>query len=396
MKLNEEQRVFMREHVSDDIPKLLLKASRYPNLDVPFLCDQLLIRRHIREKLPTWYANEDLLFPAKITAEQCSSEQTALYKQRLVQPTDKLCDLTGGLGIDSFYFSLRVQSVCYVERFSEYCNIARDNFEILGARNIQIIHGDSVDCLNRLCGFDVFYIDPARRGKENKRVYALSDCEPNLPALLPELLSLSPRVIAKISPMADLQQTLSVLPGTVEIHVLSVRNECKELLFDIRRERLEGKEPVVHAVNFTSVGEEEVFEFTISEERDSLLSYAKEVRHYLYEPNASLMKAGAFKIVALRYGLEKLQVNSHLYASDALKVDFPGRIFEVEKVYPFNNRQCKELGREIPKANIAVRNFPLSADELKKKCQIKDGGDVFLFGTTLSNGDRVLIRGHKV
>ena len=365
----------MHEHAADDLTHLLLSASRYPNLDIPFLVNQLAARRQIREKLPTWFAEEDLVFPSKIAAEQCSSEQTAMYKQRLVSPDDRLCDLTGGLGIDSFYFSRQVRIVYYIERFAEYCEAARNNFQTLGADNIVVINEDSVSHLPHLPAVSVFYIDPARRGEGNKRVYALADCEPDLPALLPKLLELAPRVLAKLSPMADIQQTLALLPGTEAIHILSVRNECKEVLMDIRRE---------------------IFSFSLEEERQAVLHFAPSVLSFLYEPNASVMKAGAFKTVALRFGVEKLHASSHLYTSAELKTDFPGRIFTVDAVYTFNNRLCKEIGKEIPKANIAVRNFPLSVDELRKKSKIKEGGDVFLFATTLSSGEKVWIRGHKI
>ena len=398
MKWTTEQKHFMHEHAADDLTHLLLSASRYPNLDIPFLVNQLAARRQIREKLPTWFAEEDLVFPSKIAAEQCSSEQTAMYKQRLVSPDDRLCDLTGGLGIDSFYFSRQVRIVYYIERFAEYCEAARNNFQTLGADNIVVINEDSVSYLPHLPAVSVFYIDPARRGEGNKRVYALADCEPDLPALLPKLLELAPRVLAKLSPMADIQQTLALLPGTVAIHILSVRNECKEVLMDIRRGGGEDTENgvQVHCVNFTSSGKEEIFSFSLEEERQAVLHFAPSVLSFLYEPNASVMKAGAFKTVALRFGVEKLHASSHLYTSAELKMDFPGRIFAVDAVYTFNNRLCKDIGKEIPKANIAVRNFPLSVDELRKKSKIKEGGEVFLFATTLSSGEKVWIRGHKI
>lgn len=398
MKLTTTQKHFIHEHAADDLNHLLLSASRYPDLDVPFLVNQIAARRQIRDKLPTWFAEADLIFPSKIAAEQCSSEQTALYKQRLVGPDDRLCDLTGGLGIDSYYFSRQVRTVFYVERFAEYCEAARENFRTLAAENIVVINEDSTAYLPHLPAVDIFYIDPARRGEGNKRVYALTDCEPNLPSLLPALLERAPRVLAKLSPMADIQQTLALLPGTVAVHILSVKNECKEVLMDIRRreEEEEGNGLRIHCVNFTSGGREETFDFSPEEERQAVVDYAGSVLAFLYEPNASVMKAGAFKTVALRFGVGKLQASSHLYTSAELKADFPGRIFAVDAVYPFNNKLCKEIGKEIPKANIAVRNFPLSVDDLRKKTKIKEGGNVFLFATTLVGGEKVWIRGHKI
>lgn len=393
MQLTDKQKQFIHDHASDDINKLLLGANKYPDMDIPFLVEQIASRKQIREKLPSWYENEDLLFPAKIAAEQCSSEQTARYKQRLVSAADSMCDLTGGLGIDSFFFSQKVKQLTYIERFPAYCEVAQHNFQVLGASNIIVRNENSTDILADLPEVDAFYIDPARRGEGNKRVYALSDCEPDLPVILPELFKKSPRVIAKLSPMADIQQTLSLLPGAVAIHVLSVKNECKELLFDIRRDTGSIVSPLIHCMGFTSSGEEQSFYFTLEEEHESIPVLTSEVKEYLYEPNASIMKAGAFKSVALRYHLEKLHVSSQLYTSASHVSDFPGRKFKVEEILPFSGKLCKNLGKECPKANITVRNFPLSVEELRKRSKIKDGGDVYLFATTLSNGEKVIIRG---
>lgn len=394
MKITDGQKKFMREHAHEDIAKLLLQASRYPDMDIPFLADQIRARRQIRTKLPSWFANGDLVFPATVAAEQCSSELTAIYKQRLVMPGDRLCDLTGGLGIDSFYFSLKVKSVHYVERFKEYCEAARMNFQTLGAGNITVINGDSLEYLDSTPAVDVFYIDPSRRGAGGRRVYALSDYEPDLPGILPKLLRIAPRLIAKLSPMADIKQGMALLPGTSGIHVLSVRNECKELVFDIHRDA--GASPVeIHCVNLLPEGKESVFTFTGEEEQTAATCFADSAGKYLYEPNASVMKAGAFKSVANRHGVKKLQVNSHLYTSDTFMGDFPGRIFVVDGVYEFNNRLCKKLRGMVPKANISARNFPLHAEDLRKKCKIEEGGDVFLFATTMARGNRVIIRCHK-
>ena len=357
MNLTAEEKQFIRDHASDDANRLLLGAKKYPQLDVPFLVDQILSRRQIREKLPSWYANEDLVFPAKIAAEQCSSERTALYKQRLVSSSDTLCDLTGGLGIDSYFFSRKVSQLTYIERFPVYCEAARHNFQVLGADNITVRNENSVDIVSDLPEVDVFYLDPARRGEGNKRVFALSDCEPDLPRLLPLLLQKAPRVIAKLSPMADLQQTESLLPGTVAIHVLSVRNECKELLFDIRREAAVSTPPV-YCVDFTTTGTEHSFTFTVEEERNDPLALAAQV--------------------------------------GTLVAGFPGRTFRVEKVLPFSNKVCKSITQEILQANITVRNFPMSVDELRKKTKIQEGGDVYLFATTLSDGGKVLVVCRKV
>lgn len=381
---------FVREHAADDPVRLLLAASRYPDIDVPFAVEQIMARRQVRDKLPAWYANDSLLFPSKIAAEQCSSEQTAHYKQQLVEEADHLCDLTGGLGVDTYFFSRKVRRVTYIERFAAYCDVARHNFSVLEAGNIEVCEGDSATWLDRLEDVTAFYIDPARRGDGNKRVFALSDCEPDLPALLPALFQKAPRVIAKLSPMADIRQTLALLPQTVTVHVVAVRNECKELLFVMERDAV-GVEPVIHCVN-PGAEAAPVFSFTLSDEQTAEVRLADGVKSYLYEPDTSILKAGAFKQVGLYYGVDKLAVSSHLYTADECMPDFPGRVFHVEEVFSFTGRLCKEIAKTCPQANITVRNFPLSVDELRKRTHIADGGDRYLFATTLADEEKVLIR----
>ena len=387
---------FIQAHLSDDPDRLLLSASRYPEIDMPFVVAQITARRQIKEKLPTWYQQEQLLFPAKIAAEQCSSEQTALYKQQLVTEEDTLCDLTGGLGIDSYYFSRRVKQVYYIERFPSYCEVARANMATLGARNVVVLEGDSTQWLDQLPAIDVFYVDPARRGEGNKRMFALSDCEPDLTQLLPRLLAKAPRVIAKLSPMADLRQTLALLPTTQAIHILSVKNECKELLFVIGREPRESAVPI-YCVHLTKQSaSDECFVCSLEAEQQAASHLATTLRRYLYEPNASVLKAGAFKQVACQFPVEKLQVSSHLYTSDHYLDRFPGRRFEVDEVIPFHSKSCKQLAGQSLQANVTTRNFPLTVEALRKKCRIREGGDIYLFATTGPKEEKLLIRTHKV
>ena len=394
MELTEQEKESIRANKHEDISKLLLGAKRYPGLNVPFLVEQIASRRQIQGKLPSWAANDSLLFPSKISSEQCSSELTASYKQQLVSASDVLCDLTGGLGIDSYYFSRKVRSVVYVERFPLYCEVARHNFHMLKADNIQVVSADSRVYVEQLSPVDVFYLDPARRGEGNKRVFALSDCEPDLAQLLPRLLLKAKRVIVKISPMADIRQTMALLPGVLSVHVLSVKNECKELLFVIGREPVES--PEIHCVNYKAADSSpQFFSFKMGDERDAAANYSSTVKKYLYEPNASILKAGAFKSVSLRYAMAKMHPNSHLYTSDVFVENFPGRIFEVEEVMPFSSKLAKTLVQSIPRANITVRNFPLSVEELRKKSKVKDGGDIYLFATVISANDKVLLRCRK-
>ena len=395
MVLSEKELAFIKAHGQDDVTRLLLDAGKYAGLDIPFLAEQIAACRQVKEKLPVWAAQETIIYPAKIAAEQCSSEQTALYKAGLITSDDRVCDLTGGLGVDSYYLSRKAKSLIYVERFPHYCDAARHNFQVLGCKNIEVVNEDSRLYLEHAPDVDLYYIDPARRGEGNRRVYALEDCEPNLVEVLPLLLQKAPRVLAKLSPMADISKTLSLLPGTVAVHVVSVRNECKELLFDIRREKMTGN-TLIRCINFDTRGNQQIFDWQVEEEQQAPLQLADAVKRYLYEPNASIMKSGAFKCVAQRYDVEKLQVNSHLYVADTCLSDFPGRCFQVEKVLHFSGKLCKTLAKDYPQANIAVRNFPLTADELRKRTHLKDGGDIYLFGTTVGKGDKVLLVTRKL
>ncbi|GHU57189.1 hypothetical protein FACS189411_10010 [Bacteroidia bacterium] len=380
---------FIEEHAGDDLERLLLSASKYPGMDVPFAVEQIAARRQIRDKLPSWYNNPGLVFPSKIAAEQCSSELTARYKQRLISATDHVCDLTGGLGIDSFFLSQKAQQVTYIERFPSYCKAARHNFASLGANNIEVVEGDARQLLSKMRNGTLFYVDPARRGEGNKRVFALKDCEPDLIELLPLLWKYAPKVIAKISPMADISQTLALLPCTTAIHVLSVKNDCKELLFVLERDAAIVSPPV-HCIHFTAEGEES-FTFNLQEEKETVALPAPQVEAYLYEPNASILKAGAFKSIT-RLGVSKLNVNSHCYTSNNLLINFPGRRFIVDEVLPFSSKLCKTIHKTILQANITTRNFPLSVKELRQRTKIAEGGDIYLFATTLANNEKVLIK----
>lgn len=394
MELTDEMKRFVKEHANDDVVSLLFRKDKYPGIDMTFAAEQILCRRYVKGKVPSWSVSDDLMFPSKISMEQASSEQTARYKQRLIPEGCTLCDLTGGLGVDSFFFSQRASRVIYIERYPGYCQSARLNFPILGADNIEVIEGNVQDVLPQTDAPDVYYIDPARRGAGNRRVFALEDCEPDLVKLRGELLSRAPRLIAKLSPMEDIRHTLSLLPETVEVHVLSVRNDCKELIFVMERDAKVEDVPV-YCVNFTADGEEESFRFTLEEEQNAVVAAAPKIGGYLYEPNASILKAGAFKCIAERYGVQKLHVSSHLYTSEEEIKEFPGRRFVVEELIPFTGKTLKQLSEDFSQANITVRNFPLSVQELRVRTKIKEGGDVYLFATTYGEDEKVLVKCRK-
>ena len=409
MEMTEKLRKFVKVHADDDLPELLLHASRY-QVDMRVAVIQIRARRQILEKLPAWYSDDRLFFPSTLATEQCSSEITALYKQRLVNDDDWVCDLTGGLGVDSCSFAQKVQRVTYVDRDDACCDAAKINLRLLGVDNIHVIHGDAVEMIangdSRIVGADVFYIDPSRRGAGDKRLFAINSCEPDLMKII-ALLPKPYRMIIKLSPMLDVVQAISQIPHAREVHVVSIKNECKELVFvtspliagstaaclsEASREQLLNTDHAFYCVNYTSDGTEQSFRFRLQDERAAVVHLAKQAGRYLYEPNASILKAGAYKAVALQFDMEKLHVSSHLYTSDRLIKAFPGRIFEISAIIPFCSHIYKTLKAIIPKANIAVRNFPLSVDELRKRTHIAEGGDVYLFATTLSDNQKALLK----
>lgn len=382
---------FILTHEKEDTNQLILNAGRYPDIDVPFAVDQILARRHIKDKLPVWYQNADLVFPSRLSAEQCSSEITARHKQSLLYG-HTVCDLTGGLGIDSWYFSQKARHVIYTERIAEYCEAARHNFKILGATNIEIRNGDALHLLPALHA-DTFYLDPARRSGSNKRLFALAECEPNVLDLKEVLLRQGERIILKISPMADLTETLRLLPETVAIHIVALKNECKEILFLLENQ----SRPVeIHTFDYTTPEKVQQFSFLPEEEKQARVSYTDIPGNYLYEPNAALLKSGAFKLIAQRYHLHKLNPNSHLYTSARLLPHFPGRCFQIDGLFGFSGKILKQLCRSLPQANITARNFPLKVEEIRKKSGITDGGSQYLFATTTGNARRILIQCTKI
>lgn len=382
---------FIQEHLDDDPEQLSWKKNEYPDDRVVLTVEQIHARKNIRDKLPAWHAYREIYYPSRLSTEQCSSEATARYKAQLATGTS-LCDLTGGLGVDSYFFSRVTDRVTYVEQNPAYCDAARANFRVLGATNIEVINADATTVAHRI-NADTYYIDPARRALDNKRVFALTDYTPNVLEIKETLLRQGQRLIIKISPMADLSAVMLLLPETTDIHVISVRNECKELLFVL------GKTPVdqpvnIHTVNFAT-NEEQHFTFSFDEEREALPRYTDTVGKYLYEPNSSLLKGGAFKLVASRYGISKLHQHSHLYTSDNPVENFPGRTFQVDEVLEFSGKLLKQISRAIPRANLTTRNFKLSVSELRSRSKIKDGGDIYLFATTLRDNRPVLIRTRK-
>ena len=389
--IDEHTLSFIREHATADVRSLALQAARYPHVDMRVAMTQIEGRQLAVAKLPTWAATEGVIYPVRLSMEQCSSETTARYKASLVGGRC-LADLTGGFGIDCSYMSEQFERATYIERNQDLCDIARHNFALLG-RPISVVNGNSEEVLASLPQQDWIFVDPARRDGRGNKVVALSDCEPDVCALKPLLQQKASRIMIKCSPMLDISLAVRQLQMVSEVHVVSVNNECKELLLLLDQACTE--EMRIHTVNFQG-NRVQHFVYTLLEESEAACIYASQVGNYLYEPNSSMMKAGCFRLPADRYGLSKLHPNTHLYTADHLVEDFPGRVFEVNNVVGFSKSELKSLSAELKRANVAVRNFPEHPDALRKRLKIADGGDTYLFATTLNTEKKVIISGAKV
>ena len=383
--LNETTRQFIREHLNDDVPTLALKKAPV-GTDLSLALRQIEARQLLRKKAPEWSANEELLFPHHLSIEQGSSEATAKYKSKLLKGKT-FVDLTGGLGIDSYYLSQSFEQSDYVERQPELCELAKHNFKVLNA-SITVWNETAEEYLKHCAPVDCIYLDPARRDRHGRKTVAIGGCTPDVTALHELLLQKAPTVLVKLSPMLDITQALTALHHVKDIHILAVANECKELVF--RLERGHSGPAILHCVPLQS--SLSVLHFTQDEEQACPLRLADQIDAYLFEPNAALLKAGCFKLPAERFGVLKLHKNSHLYTSDQWIPDFPGRSFIVEGWALYSKKVRQNLLSDLSKANLAVRNFPLSVDELRKSLKINEGGETYLFATTLKNGEKVLIR----
>ena len=432
--MNQATQDFIRQHQDDDVRQLAFLGSKYPEVDMPFALDQIRGRKMARVKLPRWASLEGIIYPPHISMEQCSSESTALYKAelaaRLLSLPDsssgtemkteneiEFVDLTGGFGVDFSYIAARlgVKSM-YVERQAHLCEAAKENFERLGLKNAIVKNGDGIEVLHSFLpkkddaasaddslgitydqprsllktnlGLKIIFVDPARRDDAGNKVVSLKDCTPDVTVLQEEMLSKADYVIIKLSPMLDWHRAISELSHVREVHIISVNNECKELLLVLSARNM-GENLRIYCIN-------DVQSF-VCDELDMESSSVKiapstlEEMQYLYEPNASLMKAGCFGVLSERYDARMLSKNSHLFVSQAPIEAFPGRSFRIIAVSSFNKKELKRHLAGITKANIATRNFPLSVAELRKRLKLKDGGETYIFATTLSDESHVLV-----
>ena len=427
--MNQATQDFIRQHQDEDVRQLAFLGSKYPEVDMPFALDQIRGRKMARVKLPRWASLEGIIYPPHISMEQCSSESTALYKAELAARLLALpvsssfseeigfVDLTGGFGVDFSYIAARlgVKSM-YVERQAHLCEAAKENFGRLGLKNAIVKNGDGIEVLHSFLpkkddaastddslgiiydqplsllktklGLKLIFIDPARRDDAGNKVVSLKDCTPDVTVLQEEMLSKADYVIIKLSPMLDWHRAISELSHVREVHIISVNNECKELLLVLSARNM-GEKLRIYCINDA--------QSFVCDELDMESSSVKiapstlEEMPYLYEPNASLMKAGCFGVLSGRYDARMLSKNSHLFVSREPIAAFPGRSFRIIAVSSFNKKELKRHLSGITKANIATRNFPLSVAELRKRLKLKDGGETYIFATTLSDESHVLV-----
>lgn len=489
--MNQATLDFIRQHQDDDVRQLAFLGSKYPEVDMPFALDQIRGRKMARVKLPRWASIDGIIYPPHISMEQCSSEQTALYKaelaarllslspsssengeekekesenasnlhlseicefagkgavdsefakneatckkQQILTEADRnvneikeephegdfseetgFVDLTGGFGVDFSYIASRlgVKSM-YVERQAHLCEAAKENFGRLGLKNAIVKNGDGIEVLHSFAskkeaaasdslgitedqsqsllktnlGLKLIFIDPARRDDAGNKVVSLKDCTPDVTLLQEEMLSKADYVIIKLSPMLDWHRAVSELNCVQEVHIISVNNECKELLLVLSARNMGN-------LRIYCVNDAQSFvcdELDMESSSVKIAPFTLEEIQYLYEPNASLMKAGCFSVLSERYGARMLSKNSHLFVSRDPIAVFPGRSFRIIAVSSFNKKELKRHLSGITKANIAIRNFPLSVAELRKRLKLKDGGETYIFATTLSDESHVLV-----
>ena len=387
--LNTEIQKFINANIGNDISKLALQKNPFPETDWIEIFNQISAKTKAKEKLPTFFNTKNIIYPAKISVEQTSSEKTALYKTRLVSG-ESLIDLTGGFGVDDFYFSKKINQVIHCEINPELSEIVKWNFKQLKAGNIECHSGDSTEILQHLAQkWDWIYIDPSRRHDAKGKVFLLKDCFPNVPENLELYFSFSSHILIKTSPLLDLSAGLSELKNVKSIHIIAVKNEVKELLWELEKDY--SGTIAVHTVD-VSKEKENTFSFGLDENHD--VAYALPAT-YLYEPNAAIMKSGGFDAVASQFQIGKLHKHSHLYTSGEKIANFPGRVFKINQAIPYNKTEMKKLS-ELKKANITTRNFPDTVETIRKKWKVDDGGETFCFFTTNKNNDKIVLLCTKI
>ena len=389
--LKKEVQDFINKNLNSDISKLLFKGSPFADVDIKELVNQIEAKNKTKSKLSTWFNTENIIFPAKLSIEQTSSEITAKFKSSLFSG-NKAIDLTGGFGVDTFYFSNNFESFTHCEYNEKLSEIVKYNFGILNKKNVDFVSGDSLEYLKKSdIKFDLIYLDPARRSDVKGKVFMLADTQPNPVDNLKLLFSKADNILIKVSPLLDLKNTLRELKNVKSIYIVSLNDEVKELLFLLEKNFV--KEVSIECVDLYSSKEKVQTSFGIND-TDFVAKYSNP-KKYIYEPSATVMKAGAFNQVSEKFDLYKLATNSHLYTSDSLLDGFQGRVFEVENTSKPNKKELKKYLPEA-KANITTRNYPMSVVDIRKKFKLKDGGGNYLFFTTDNTKQTLIIYGRKI
>lgn len=385
--MNKETIAFINDNKHKNVNDIALLLNKKNNLDANYIINQINGLQKAKNKLPTFYNTPEIIYPSKKSMEQCSSEKTALLKNKMISG-NSLVDLTGGFGIDSFFFTKNFNSVFYIEENEALLQVVQHNFNLLNAK-IKFHNTTSEAFLkSNKTHFDVAYIDPDRRD-ENKRIFNLSDCFPNVIELLPTILSAADKLLIKTSPFLDIKQTLEALKTVSKCFVVAVKNDCKEVLYLVDKNKTKPTEIITYNLDQT----EEFFQFTYEKEQ-AVASTFSHPKKYLYEPNAAIMKAGAFKTIGKYFSIDKLAQHTHLYTSDELVKDFPGRVFNIKHITDYNKKNLQQFG--IKKANISTRNFIDSVATVKKKLNLKDGGDIYLFATSSIENKAILLITEKI
>ena len=382
--LNPEIQAFINANIGKNISKLALQKNPFPDVDWIGILSQIEAKTKAKDKLPNWFLTKNIIYPTKISIEQTSSEKTASYKASIVSG-DSLIDLTGGFGVDDYYFSKKIKNVAHCEINLELSAVVKHNLEQLNVSNIVCYAGDSLDTLNSLnTRWDWIYIDPSRRNDAKGKVFLLKDCLPNVPESIEFYFNNSDAILIKTAPLLDISAGLSELQHVKAIHIIAVENEVKELLWELHTS-FSGN-TTIKTINLTK-DKSDTFDFVLNE--NSKFPNFSLPQKYLYEPNSAIMKSGGFDEVGSFYNLNKLHKHSHLYTSADL-ISFPGRIFQIQNSFPYNKTEMKSF-LENTQANITTRNFPDSVESIRKKWKIKDGGNLYCFFTTDENNDKIVL-----
>ena len=381
MNWSDELKEFIISHRTEDPLSLVLQQKKYPQWDIKFVAQQIEGYRMAQDKLPTLSLCDDFVYPPKLNREQCSSETTALFKAMEYAKGKHIADITGGLGIDTVFMAKYAATVDYIEQNEELHDIATHNFRALELGNISAHCSDSINFLkNTNKHFDLIYADPARRDNQGRKVSALENCTPNILENIDLLLSKADMLLIKSSPMLDITEAVAQLKHVSEITIVAVKNECKEILF-LCTGNVSDTSPKCHCINFKSNGSVDKITFNREEETTLSIPYSANIEQYIYDPNVTLLKGGAFKTTSILYDIKKIHRNTHLYTSEKKIEQFAGRIFKVIKeLHP----SAKEIAKDIPngKAHVITRNYPMSSEELQKKLRLKEGGDLYIIGLT--------------